>query len=39
MTAGAESGFYIYACVSSAGGFLVALKMQDTRRHGRILEN
>ncbi len=37
--AGAESGFYIYASVLSAIGFLVALTMQDTRRHSRILEN
>ncbi|MDB6085118.1 MAG: hypothetical protein JWN43_2999, partial [Gammaproteobacteria bacterium] len=37
--AGAESGFYVYASVLSAVGFLAALTMKDTRRHSRILED
>jgi MHS family alpha-ketoglutarate permease-like MFS transporter len=37
--AGAESGFYIYASVLSAIGFVAALSMKDTRRHSRILED
>ncbi|MEA3149971.1 MAG: transporter, family, alpha-ketoglutarate permease, partial [Gammaproteobacteria bacterium] len=38
-SAGAESGFYVYASVLSAMSFLVALTMKDTRRHSRILED
>ncbi len=36
---GAESGFYLYASVLSAGSFVIALTMKDTRRHSRILED
>lgn len=38
-SAGIESGFYIYASVIMALGFLVVLFMPDTRRHSRILED
>jgi MHS family alpha-ketoglutarate permease-like MFS transporter len=38
-SAGAESGFYIYASVLSAVSFLAALTMRDTRIHSRILED
>ncbi len=37
-SAGLESGFYVYASVLSAGSFLVALTMKDTRVHGRMHE-
>ena len=36
---GIESGFYIYASIIMAVGFLVVLFMPDTRRHSRILED
>ena len=36
---GIESGFYIYASVIMAFGFLVVLTMPDTRRHSRIQED
>jgi MHS family alpha-ketoglutarate permease-like MFS transporter len=36
---GMESGFYIYASVILAFGFLVVLTMPDTRRHSRIQED
>jgi len=38
-SAGAESGFYIYASALSAISFLAALTMRDTRVHSRILED
>ena len=38
-SAGAESGFYIYASALSAISFLAALTMRDTRIHSRILED
>jgi len=38
-SAGIESGFYIYASIIMALGFLVVLFMPDTRRHSRILED
>jgi MHS family alpha-ketoglutarate permease-like MFS transporter len=38
-SAGIESGFYIYASVIMAFGFLVVLFMPDTRRHSRIIED
>jgi MHS family alpha-ketoglutarate permease-like MFS transporter len=38
-SAGAESGFYIYASVLSAVSFLAAMTMRDTRIHSRILED
>jgi MHS family alpha-ketoglutarate permease-like MFS transporter len=38
-SAGAESGFYIYASVLSAVSFVAALTMRDTRIHSRILED
>jgi MHS family alpha-ketoglutarate permease-like MFS transporter len=38
-SAGAESGFYIYASALSAASFLAALTMRDTRIHSRILED
>ncbi len=34
-----ESGFYVYASVLAAVGFLAALTMRDTRTHSRILED
>ncbi|HWJ36124.1 MAG TPA: MFS transporter [Steroidobacteraceae bacterium] len=36
---GVESGFYVYASILSAIGFVAALSMKDTRRHSRILED
>lgn len=38
-SAGVESGFYVYASVIMAIGFLVALSMRDTSRSSRILED
>jgi MHS family alpha-ketoglutarate permease-like MFS transporter len=36
---GVESGFFIYASVLLAIGFLVALSMRDTQAHSRIVED
>ncbi len=36
---GSESGFYIYASAAAAISFLVALTMNDTRVHSRIIED
>jgi MHS family alpha-ketoglutarate permease-like MFS transporter len=36
---GNESGFFVYASVLLAIGFLVALSMRDTRAHSRIAED
>lgn len=36
---GMETGFYLYASIVLAIGFLVTLSMKDTRRHSRIVED
>src|SRR6185369_6750325 len=36
---GMEQGFFIYASVLLALGFIVALTMPDTRRYSRIMED
>ncbi len=36
---GSESGFYVYASAVAGASFLVALTMNDTRVHSRILED
>ena len=36
---GMESGFYLYASLILAIGFLVTLTMRDTRRHSLIEED
>lgn len=38
-SAGVEAGFYVYASILSAIGFLTSLAMQDTRKLRRILED
>jgi MHS family alpha-ketoglutarate permease-like MFS transporter len=36
---GRESGFYIYVSVVMAAAFLVAVRLRDTNRHSKILED
>jgi len=37
--AGHESGFYIYVAVMMALAFLIAIRLRDTNRESRILED